>query len=429
MKLIENPIEAFLTRTAISDEAAIYVRLFVLSLLILPLAWLSFFLFKRFLTTYVYKWVKKSSFTWDDALADRRVLNNLAHIAPAFIVRMVAPTLFVDFPQWHTLVTKLTDCYFTLAIFTIVLGLLKVVEYALSRQPAFKDKPMMSYFQLIRLILYIVIFILLLSILLDQDPIYFLGAFGTMTAILLLIFKDTILGLVASMQISANDMVRVGDWVEMPKFNADGDVLAINLNTVKVQNWDKTITTIPTYYFITDSFKNWRGMVESGGRRIKRSILLNSQTIRFVDKESRNRYKQYQLISDYIDARQKEIEDFNAEQQIDTSVLINGRRMTNLGVFRKYIEYYLRNHPFIRKDMTILVRQLGIEDKGVPIEVYCFTTTTSWVAYEDIQADVFDHLLAAASFFGLEIFQQPSGKDISASIERFADNFRASGGS
>ena len=423
MDEIETRIEELLIYSGLSDETAIYVRLLILTLLILPLAGLSFLFFKRFITTYIYRWVKKSSFTWDDALADHKVLNNLAHIAPAFIVRVLAPTVFLDFPKVQPLVIKITDSYLIIAIFAVVLGLLKVAEYALAKHPAFKDKPLMSYFQLVRIILFIVIFILLLSTLLQKDPIYFLGAFGTMTAILLLIFKDTILGLVASVQISANDMVRVGDWVEMPKFNADGDVMAINLNTVKVQNWDKTITTIPTYYFITDSFKNWRGMVESGGRRIKRSILLNTQTVRFVDPQTREQYKQYQLISDYIEARQKEIEAYNAEQKIDTSVLINGRRMTNLGVFRQYLESYLRHHPFIRKDMTIMVRQLDIEERGVPIEVYCFTTTTSWVEYEAIQADVFDHLLAAAAFFGLEIFQQPSGKDISTSIEKFSDAF------
>src|SRR5690606_16488862 len=194
--------------------------------------------------------------------------------------------------------------------------------------------------------------------------------------------------------------------------------VAINLNTVKVKNWDKTITTIPTYYFITDSFKNWRGMQETGGRRIKRSILINTRTIKFVDPETREKYKKYHLINDYIEERQAEIEAYNAKENIDVSELINGRRMTNLGVFRKYIENYLRNYPEIRQDMTIMVRQLAIEDKGVPMEIYCFTNTTAWVSYEAIQANVFDHLLAAAEFFELEIFQQPAGTDITAAIDK-----------
>ena len=232
------------------------------------------------------------------------------------------------------------------------------------------------------------------------------------------------MGLVASVQISSNDMVRVGDWIEMPKFNADGDVLAINLNTVKVQNFDRTITTIPTYYFISDSFKNWRGMVESGGRRIKRAIYINAQSIRFVDPDTRERYKKFNLLTEYINKRQKEIEEYNANNNIDTSILINGRRMTNIGVFRHYVENYLKNHPRISKEMTLMVRQLAIEDRGVPIEIYCFTNTTKWTEYESIQADVFDHVLSAAGFFDLEIFQQPSGKDISNAIDnlrRLAD--------
>ncbi len=233
-----------------------------------------------------------------------------------------------------------------------------------------------------------------------------------MTALIMLIFKDTILGLVASVQMSANDMVRIGDWVEMPKFNADGDVIAINLNTVKVQNWDKTVTSIPTYYFITDSFKNWRGMKESGRRRIKRALYMDAASIKFVDPDMRERFLSYQLLEDYLVSRQKEIDAFNEKQNIDTSVLINGRRMTNIGVFRNYIENYLRNHKDIRKDMALMVRQLSIEDRGIPIEIYCFTKTTIWTEYEEIQSDIFDHLMAAVAFFDLDIFQQPSGSDM-----------------
>jgi miniconductance mechanosensitive channel len=266
--------------------------------------------------------------------------------------------------------------------------------------------------QLIRIILYIAAGILILSILMGKSPTYFLTAFGAMTALIMLIFKDTILGLVASVQMSANDMVRIGDWVEMPKFNADGDVIAINLNTVKVQNWDKTVTSIPTYYFITDSFKNWRGMKESGGRRIKRALFINAASIKFVDPDMRERFLSYQLLEDYLVSRQKEIDAFNKKQKVDTSVLINGRRMTNIGVFRHYVENYLRNHKDIRKDMSLMVRQLSIEDRGVPIEIYCFTKTTVWTEYEEIQSDIFDHLMAAVSFFDLEIFQQPSGSDM-----------------
>ncbi len=207
-------------------------------------------------------------------------------------------------------------------------------------------------------------------------------------------------------------MVRVGDWVEMPKYGADGDVTKITLNTIKVRNFDKTITTVPTFYFITDSFKNWRGMQESGGRRIKRAIFVNLRSIKFVDPETREKFKKYFLISEYVSTRQLEIERYNKEHQVDTTQLINGRRMTNIGVFRKYAEAYLRSHARVRQDMTLLVRQLPSTENGLPIEIYCFTNTTVWAEYEGIQADIFDHLLAAAHHFDLEVFQSPSGTDI-----------------
>lgn len=418
MDYIENWIEHLLINVGIADETAIYLRLLILFILMVLVAGITYYLCKKIITNYVYRLFQKTSTTWDDILVENKVLNNLAHIVPAVFVKILAPTIFVDFGNILPVVIRLTDIYLLIISFTIIFAFLKVAEFALSKHPTFQDKPLMSYFQLIRIVLYIIAFILVLSSLLDKSPIYFLSAFGALTAILLLVFKDTILGLVASVQISTNDMVRVGDWVEMPKFNADGDVIAINLNTVKVKNWDKTITTIPTYYFITDSFKNWRGMAETGGRRIMRSVLINTQTVKFISPETREAYKKYHLISDYIVERQAEIDSHNNKEDIDDSVLINGRRMTNLGVFRIYLENYLKSTPNIRQDMTIMVRQLSIEERGVPMEIYCFTNTTDWLAYEAIQADIFDHLLAAASYFGLEIYQPPTGKDIANSIDK-----------
>jgi miniconductance mechanosensitive channel len=330
----------------------------------------------------------------------------------------MAPVVFADFEKLLPFVVRLSEAYLIIVSMTVLFAILKVGEYVMSRHPAFKDKPLSSLFQLIRIILYIVAIILVLAVLLNKSPVYLLSAFGAMTAVLMLVFKDTILGLVASIQMSSNDMVRVGDWVEMPKFNADGNVIDINLNTVKVQNWDKTITTIPTYYFITDSFKNWRAMHETGGRRIKRAIYIDAYSVKLVDKQTRDKFKKYQLITDYVETREKEIEVFNEEHNIDTSVLINGRRMTNLGVYRKYIECYLKNHPKIRQDMNIMVRQLATESKGIPLEIYCFTNTTVWLEYESIQSDIFDHLYSTASFFDIGIFQEPGGKDLSAALSQ-----------
>ena len=416
MEKIDSWIEKVIINLGVSEGAAPYIRLLVLLLVIALLAWLFFFITKRLVNGVLLKYVKRSRVKWDDMLMDNKVFSNLAHIVPAIIVKVITPIIFRDFEKIVPFVIKLTDIYLIVVIMMVINATLRVSEKIISKSKAFVDKPLSSYFQLIRIILYIAAGILILSILMGKSPVYFLSAFGAMTAIIMLIFKDTILGLVASVQISANDMVRVGDWVEMPKFNADGDVLAINLNTVKVQNWDKTVTTIPTYYFITDSFKNWRGMQESGGRRIKRALYINARTVKFVDPETRERYLEYYLLKDYITQRQKDIDRHNKEHDINTSVLINGRRMTNLGVFRHYVESYLRNHPQIRNDMTLMVRQLNIEDRGIPIEVYCFTTTTEWVKYEEIQADIFDHLLAAVSFFDLEIFQQPGGSDITRAV-------------
>jgi miniconductance mechanosensitive channel len=424
MDQIELWLENMLINSGISEASASYFRLGILLLATILVSFLIFWVTKKIIQKYIYALVKKSPITWDDFLADHQVLNNVAHLVPAIFFRQMAHMIFLDWPESIPVVIKLTDAYLIFVGMTIIISFLKVLEFILSQSEAFREKPLSSYFQLIRIILYITTAILVLSVILGKSPIYFLSAFGAMTAILLLVFKDTILGLVASVQMSSNDMVRVGDWVEMPKFNADGTVLAINLNTVKIQNFDRTITTIPTYFFITDSFKNWRGMVESGGRRIKRSIFVNIQSIRFVDPEFREELKKIHLIQDYLIKRQQEIERFNQENQVDTSVLINGRRMTNIGVFRKYIESYLQNHPRIRQNMTILVRQLTIEDRGVPIELYCFTNTTAWGEYEEIQSDIFDHILSAATFFGLDLYQQPSGKDISGGIDQFKSVLR-----
>lgn len=411
MDYLEKQTELLLTHIGIPEEWAVYGRLLLFIIILVILSMIAFLITKRIIIHYLYKVFKKTTFKWDDLLSDTKAFDNLAHIAPAILVVIMAPNIFADFELLLSIVIKLTNAYLIVVSMSVFFAVIKVFEYNLSKHPAFKNKPLTSYFQLVRILLYIVTIILVFSVILNKSPLYFLSAFGAMTAILLLVFKDTILGLVASVQMSSNDMVRVGDWVEMPKFNADGDVIDINLNTVKVQNWDKTITTIPTYYFITDSFKNWRGMQQTGGRRIKRAIFVDVHSVKLIDPPMREKLKKYQLVTDYIETRQKEIEEYNALHNVDTSVLINGRRMTNLGVYRKYIESYLRSHPKIKQDMTVMVRQLANENKGIPIEIYCFTDTTAWVEYEAIQADIFDHFYSTSTFFDIEIFQEPSGRN------------------
>lgn len=416
IQFLEEQTEQLISNLGVLDPWVVYLRLLVFILILVLLGAISFLITKKVVIHYLYKLFIKSTFKFDDLLVEAKALDKLAHIIPALLVRVMAPVIFADFEQTIVFVIRFTDSVLIFVSMMVVLSLIKVGEISLAKLPVFKDKPLTSYFQLIRIILYIVTTILVLSVILGKSPVYFLSAFGAMTAILLLVFKDTILGLVASVQMSTNDMVRVGDWVEMPKFNADGDVLDINLNTVKIQNWDKTITTIPTYFFITDSFKNWRGMQQSGGRRIKRSLSIDANSVKLVDPELREKFKKIQLISDYIKERQKEIEEYNAQNNIDTSLLINGRRMSNLGVFRKYIENYLHAHPRIRKDMTILVRQLANENKGIPMEIYCFTNTVAWVEYETIQSDIFDHLYSTAAYFEIDIFQEPTGRDFNAAL-------------
>jgi len=389
-----------------------YLRLLIMSIGLIILSLICFYITKYLIIHTIYRFIKRTPFKWDDLIVEFKTFDNLAHLIPAFIIKGSISLILQDFEHLLPFFTKLTDIYIVIVFMIIFLSFLKVIENSISRSPTFENKPIASYFQMFRIIIYIIVAILIISIIINKSPLYLLSAFGALSAILLLVFKDTILGLVASVQISSNDMVRIGDWIEMPKFNADGEVTAINLNTVKVENWDKTITTIPTYYFITDSFKNWRGMQESGGRRINRSIFINVRSIKFVEKSDLVRYKKYQILKDFIEQRQNEIDTYNATNNIDISEAINGRHMTNIGVFRRYIELYLMNHPHIRKDMTLLIRQLSIDERGIPINIYCFTATTQWSNYEDIQANIFDHLLAAARFFDIEIYQQPGGDDM-----------------
>ena len=418
LKELKIRFENFLHQHDVSDAIIPYIVFIVLLIIAGLILYLSVFITTQLLKRVIGRLFKRTRNNWDDLLIKHHLFSAIGYLVSVVVLKFAVPSLFEDFPKTLVYIDRLIDAYLVFVIVRIIIVFLKATEENLSQSQLFIEKPLASYFQLVRIILYIIALILGLSIVLSKSPIYLLGAFGAMTAVILLIFKDTILGLVASIQISANDMVRIGDWVEMPKYNADGDVIAINLNTVKVSNWDKTITTIPTYYFITESFKNWRGMQMSGGRRIKRAIQISISSVKFVGAEMRDRFKQIDLISDYIRERQSEIETFNKENNVNTGVLINGRRMTNIGVFRMYIQQYLRHHPRINQEMTLLVRQQPPTEHGLPIEIYCFTNTIKWAEYETIQSDIFDHILAAAAYFELEVFQSPSGRDFSTLADR-----------
>ena len=357
---------------------------------------------------------KKSSAAWDDVLLEHKVFGRLAQIVPGIIVYIGVP--FV--PDLAEPIVQLTRNvaagYMVLMVTMAVSALLSAGNAIYSRLPVARERPLKGFVQLVQIAVWVFGAVMIIAAVLDRSPLLLLSGFGAMTAILLLLFKDTILSLVASVQLTAQDMVRVGDWVEIPQFGADGDVVDVQLHTIKVQNWDKTITTIPTHRLISDSFKNWRGMSESGARRIKRAIDIDVSSIRFQSSEEVEHFKRFVLLKDYISGKEKELEDYNASLGAEVDDAVNQRRLTNVGTFRAYAYNYLKNHPHIHKGMTLLVRQLAPGPEGLPIEIYCFTNTTVWAKYEDIQADIFDHLLAVAQEFDLSLYQRPTGSDFRA---------------
>jgi miniconductance mechanosensitive channel len=306
------------------------------------------------------------------------------------------------------------EIYLLLAALLVTDALLTSVNDIYQKFEVSRRIPILGYLQVVKILITIVVIIMAISIVIDKSPVLLFSGLGALTAVILLIFKDSILGLVAGIQWVANDMVRPGDWIEMDKYGADGDVIEITLNTVKVQNWDKTITTIPTYALISDSFKNWRGMSESGGRRIKRSVYIDVGSIRFCTPEMIEKFSRIQVLKDYIARKQKELAEYNQTHGIDESELVNGRRMTNIGTFRAYLVEYLRRHPKIHQEMTFLIRHLQPTDKGLPLEVYVFSNDQVWANYEALQADIFDHIFASLPQFGLRPFQSPAGSDIAA---------------
>jgi len=390
----------------------------VLSALYLAvLAWLANYATKRFITSVIHPLIHKSGAKWDDKLAEHRVLIRLSHIVPAAIIHILTPTLFAGHPQIIALCQAVVNTYLIVIVLFIIDGALNFCRSIWDQLPVGRRFPAKSFIQAAKLVINLVGCIFILSVILGKSPLVFFSGLGAITAILLLIFKDAILGLVAGFQLSVNNMVMVGDWIEMPGRGADGEVTDVSLTTVKVQNWDKTITTVPTYALISDSFKNWRGMSESGGRRIKRSLNIDLRTIQFADETLLERFKGIRILRPYLEEKLKDIQTYNADVDNDLSELINGRRLTNVGTFRAYCVAYLRNHPKIHQsDMTLIVRQLAPTQTGLPIELYAFANDTAWSNFEDIQGDIFDHLLSILPEFQLSAFQSPSGADVEKAI-------------
>lgn len=408
-----HALHDWLTSFGLSETAAAYLIDSLELLLLAAAAYLAGTIIKRVLLKFVTQFARRTRSDWDDVLIQRKLFHRIAQFAPPILIWRLAPTVFqseaaVEFAR------RSMEIYMLLVGLLVADSLLSSVNDIYQRFEVSRRIPILGYLQVVKIVVTVAVIIVAVSIVIDKSPLLLLSGLGALTAVILLIFKDSILGLVAGIQLVANDMVRPGDWIEMPKYGADGDVIEITLNTVKVQNWDKTITTIPTYTLISDSFKNWRGMSESGGRRIKRAVYLDVNSIRFCTPEMIEKFSRVQVLKDYIERKQAELREYNQTHGIDESVLVNGRRMTNVGTFRAYVVEYLRRHPKIHQDMTFLVRHLEPSEKGLPLEIYVFSNDQAWANYEAIQADIFDHIFAALPEFGLRPFQNPTGSDIAA---------------
>jgi miniconductance mechanosensitive channel len=385
-------------------------------LLVSILAWAADKATKRILLSSVGSVVQRTAAQWDDMLLKHRVFERLAHLAPALAVYYGIQLVPGLGPAFVELVQSLALALMVVIAVLATGALLSAANDIYSSSRIADGRPIKGYVQVAKIVIYLIGGILAISAITGQNPLYMLSGIGAMTAVLLIVFRDTILSFVASLQIASYDMMRVGDWIEMPQFGADGDVVDIGLHTIKVQNWDKTIVAVPTHRFLSDSFKNWRSMPESGGRRIKRAIYIDMNSIRFLEEEDIERFKKFVLLREYIEEKQQELDRYNAERAAGTSLVANARRLTNIGTFRTYVVQYLRQHPKIHDQLTLMVRQLDPTPNGVPLQVYAFSNDVDWVPYEGIQSDIFDHVMAIIPEFGLRLYQNPSGRDFEAAL-------------
>lgn len=407
-------LKEILLNWGLSEHYAILIKSAVIIVLLILLSYLVYLITNKILFRIIQNLIKRTKHVWDDMLFQRKVFKRLSHFAPAIIIYYFAKFGLVDFPQVAEFVKLATYIYMILAGMLVLDAFLSAMHDAYLTLPISNERPIKGYIQSIKIIIYAFGIIIILSVILGKSPAALLASLGAVAAILILVFKDTILGFVSGIQLSANKMVKPGDWISMPSRNADGTVLEITLNTVKVQNWDRTISTIPTYALISESFQNWKGMEESEGRRIARSVNIDLKSVKFCDHEMLEKFKKIKLIENYITQKQIEIEEFNKKLDIDNNDKVSRRNLTNIGVFRKYIEVYLENHPKIHgKDSgyTLIVRHMQPTEKGLPIQVYCFSKDQAWAKYEIVQADLFDHILAVIPEFELRVFQNPSGYD------------------
>ncbi len=409
MDRIKQILFDFFTSLGVSNSNASYLNMIAMLIGLLIVLFIIDFIVRKILLRIFSKLAERSKSNFDDLMVNNKVFRNVAHIIPLLVAIEYVPMVFLDFPYWENIIEKSLIVFGIILTLWVVRSFLNTLKDYFKTLPRLKDKPIDSYIQVFMIFAWVVGLFSAFAIITGIPFLKFITGLGAASAIIILVFKDTILGFVASIQVSINDMVRIGDWITFDNYGADGDVIEINLSTVKVQNFDKTITTIPTYALISDSFKNWRGMTASGGRRIKRSLSIKLSSVKYLTVNEVDKLKNIQIISSYLNKRQQDIDAFNTTNNIDKSQLLNGRNLTNLGVFRKYLETYIENHSAINKDMTIMVRQLAPSSQGIPIEVYAFSSDKRWQNYEYIMADVFDHVIAAVPYFDLEIYELTPG--------------------
>ncbi|WP_083714683.1 mechanosensitive ion channel family protein [Bacteroides bouchesdurhonensis] len=386
----------------------------IVLLLIISVALLANVICRHIILRAVAKLVQRTKATWDDVVFDHKVMIHISRMVAPIFIYLAIPLAFPEHAESGVLDFMRRICLiYIIAVFLRFISVfLSAVYHVYSEREQFKDRPLKGLLQTAQVTIFFIGGIVIVSTLINKSPTVLLTGLGASAAILMLVFRDTILGFVSGIQLSANNMLKVGDWISMPKYGADGTVIEVTLNTVKVRNWDNTITTIPPYLLVSDSFQNWQGMRESGGRRVKRSINIDMSSVRFCTPEMLAKYRKIQLLKDYIDKTEKVVELYNKEHHIDNSILVNGRRQTNLGVFRAYLNSYLKSLPTINQELTCMVRQLQPTETGIPLELYFFSAIKDWVPYEEVQADVFDHVLAIIPEFGLRVFQNPSGEDL-----------------
>ncbi len=410
---MDTKIVEWLISHGINENLATFLKTGFYIILIGFISLLSNLITKKIILRIIEAVIHKTKNTWDDIFIKKKVFSKLSHLVPALIILFSTDLIFKDYPNLIPVTNKAAYLYIIIIVMIVLNSVLLTLNSIYNTLPISKSRHISGYVQVVQIAVMFTGVMVIISVIFDADLKGLFLGLGTFAAVLMLVFKDTILGFVASIQVSMNNMVNPGDWISMPGRKADGVVLEINLNTVKVQNWDKTISTIPTYALVSESFQNWRGMEESGGRRIKRSINIDMTSVKFCSEKMILEFSKIQVLNNYIEAKEKELNEFNEKHNVDPSVLANGRRMTNLGSFRKYMEGYLHAHPLIHDNMTFLVRQLQPNDKGIPIEIYVFSRDQKWANYEAIQADIFDHILAVLPEFELKVFQNPTGSDFS----------------